>query len=149
MLYEEVAQFNPIQKAVYEFFNRLNAQGLINTKSLDAVRMALTQIDIEFIEKNTVLAEIFDMLKEEIILDKLLSPNEVATMFKIISHDVENLKSVAAYVEVLHGNLDFDETALDGALATVHRLMEIHHIYQNVMLFFLEETLKIFIRFLE
>ena len=143
MLYEEVAHFNPIQKAVYQFFKKLNAEGLINDKFLDALRMALAQIETELIDKNFVLAEIFDMLKEEIILDKLLSPNEVATIFKVISLDVENLKSVAAYVEVLNGNLDFGNTALDGALATVHRLMETHHIYHNVMLFFFEESLKI------
>ena len=139
VLYEEVAHFNPIQKAVYEMFKKLNDEGLINTKSLDAIRMAMTQIDTESIENNVVLAEIFGMLKEEIILDKLLSPLEVATMFKIISLDLDDLKSVAAYVEVLKGNLDFDAFALDGAVATVHQLMEIHHIYQNVMMFFFEE----------
>ena len=134
-----MAHFNPIQKAVYEMFKKLNAEGLINTKSLDAIRMAMTQVDTESIENNVVLAEIFEMLKEEIILDKLLSPLEVATMFKIISLDLENLKSVAAYVEVLKGNLDFDAFALDGAVANVHQLMEMHHIYQNVMMFFFEE----------
>ena len=120
-------------------FKKLNEEGLINTKSLDAIRMAMTEIDTESIENNFVLAEIFEMLKEEIILDKLLSPLEIATMFKIVSLDLENLKSVAAYVEVLNGNLDFDVFALDGAVATVHQLMEIHHIYQNVMMFYFEE----------
>ena len=139
VLYEEVAHFNPIQKAVYEMFKKLNDEGLINTKSLDAIRMAMTQVDTESIENNLVLAEIFEMLKEEIILDKLLSPLEVATMFKIISLDLEDLKSVAAYVEVLKGNLDFDAFALDGAVANVHQFMEMHHIYQNVMMFFFEE----------
>lgn len=99
----------------------------------------MTEIDTESIENNFVLAEIFEMLKEEIILDKLLSPLEIATMFKIVSLDLENLKSIAAYVEVFNGNLDFDVFALDGAVATVHQLMEIHHIYQNVMMFFFEE----------
>ena len=120
-------------------FKKLKEEGLINTKSLDAIRMAMTEIDTESIENNFVLAEIFEMLKEEIILDKLLSPLEIATMFKIVSLDLENLKSLAAYVEVLNGNLDFDVFALDGAVATVHQLMEIHHIYQNVMMFFFEE----------
>ena len=143
MLYEEVAHFNPIQKSVYEFFKKLNAEGLINIKALDALRMALTQIETAFIDNNSVLAEIFDMLKEEIILDKLLSPSEIATIFKVISLDEENLKSVAAYVEILNGNLDFDDTALDGALVAVHQLMETHHIYHNVMLFFFEESLKL------
>ena len=143
MLYEEVAHFNPIQKSVYEFFKKLNAEGLINIKALDALRMALTQIETESIDNNLVLAEIFDMLKEEIILDKLLSPSEIATIFKVISLDEENLKSVAAYVEILNGNLDFDDTALDGALVAVHQLMETHHIYHNVMLFFFEESLKL------
>ena len=138
-----MAHFNPIQKAVYEMFKKLNEEGLINTKSLDAIRMAMTEIDTESIENNFVLAEIFEMLKEEIILDKLLSPLEIATMFKIVSLDLENLKSLAAYVEVLNGNLDFDVFALDGAVATVHQLMEIHHIYQNVMMFFFEEFFQI------
>ena len=124
-------------------FKKLNDEGLINTKSLDAIRMAMTEIDTESIENNFILAEIFEMLKEEIILDKLLSPLEIATMFKIVSLDLENLKSIAAYVEVLNGNLDFDVFALDGAVATVHQLMEIHHIYQNVMMFFFEEFFQI------
>ena len=124
-------------------FKKLKEEGLINTKSLDAIGMAMTEIDTESIENNFVLAEIFEMLKEEIILDKLLSPLEIATMFKIVSLDLENLKSLAAYVEVLNGNLDFDVFALDGAVATVHQLMEIHHIYQNVMMFFFEEFFQI------
>ena len=123
-------------------FKKLNDEGLINTKSLDAIRMAMTEIDTESIENNFILAEIFEMLKEEIILDKLLSPLEIATMFKIVSLDLENLKSIAAYVEVLNGNLDFDVFALDGAVATVHQLLEIHHIYQNVMMFFFEESFQ-------
>lgn len=140
VLYEEVAHFDPIQKAVYEMFKKMNTEGLLNEKSLDAIRMALTQIETESVENNFALAEIFQMLKEEIILDQLLSPLEVATMFKIISLDFNNLKSVAAYVEVLKGNIDFDSFPLNGAIATVHQLMEIHHIYQNVMVFFFEKV---------